>query len=966
MSRFFTSHVRALLSAAFLLVGGWLAASPAAQAQPAPSGAAPPDAALTIAPEVRTGTLDNGLRYYIRPNDRPDNRAILRLVVNVGSIVERPDEQGLAHFVEHMLFNGTEQFEEQELFAFLESTGMEFGADVNASTSFDETIYKLQVPTDSAQIVETSFDVLKEWAVNATIAPEEVEKERGVIIEEWRRDEQSAQGRMQKEIRPKVLYNSRHADRLPIGDTSVVNNAPAERLQAFYERWYRPDLMAVVVVGDLDPDRVEQEIRERFAGLETPADPVERPTYDLPAHEETQFAIATDPEFPLSATSAIYKTDSSVRDSVADVRRSLVDRMFLNTLSERLAEKSRTGAATFLRAGASSGSLTRTTKIYNLGGQVPDDSVAAGLEDILVEAERMRQHGITEAELVRRKREVEQAYEQAYADRENQNSTSLAQAYVQQFLGGDVAAGIEAEYALVQDLLPQITAQEVSARASEVFQPTNRVVAVQMPEKEGLTPPTEDELAAVLDRVRQMEVDPYEEEVTDLPLVSEMPNPAEVTNTRTIDTLRVTEWTLANGVRVVFKPTDFEEDEVQFTASSPGGLSLVDDSTYAWARHAASVVGRSGVGAFTQTALEKKLSGESVSVSPYIGGREEGFRGNAAPEDLETMFQLIHLYATAPRADANALDAHQKQQRAFLQNRANAPGAVFQDSLIAALYNNDSRVRASSIDEINALDTEELLGFYRERFADASDFTFTFVGNTTADSVRTLAQRYLGSLPAADRDDTVRDVEPDLPNRPVTKAVRAGMGQRAIVRVLYHGPFTYERTNRHALRSLRDVLRIELRKELRENRSGVYNVSVNTNTQSPPGSEYLVAINFICEPERADELIAAARAEIDSVRTGPVSAETVQSVKAQQRRGRETSLENNGFWVNTLDFTFTTEGEDPLQVLQYDALVESVTPQSVSEAATTYLNDTRYVEGILYPEGFGEAQSDAGEAEGER
>jgi len=940
------SHYRTTLPVVLLLfVAGMIPAS----AQPATSS----DSTLGLAPEVRTGTLDNGLDYFIRQNDRPENRAVMRLIVNVGSIEERPGEKGLAHFVEHMLFNGTEQFEKQELVSFLESTGMEFGPDVNASTSFDETVYKLRIPTDSAAIVETSFDVLEQWAAHATLSAEEIDKERGVVIEEWRAREQNAQGRMQKETLPKLLYNSRYADRLPIGDTSVVKNASVETVRGFYERWYRPNLMGIVVVGDLDPARVEEEIRERFADMPNPADPVPRSTYEVPQHEETQFAIATDPEFPVSVVSLAYKTDDRRLETVSDFRRSLVTQMFVGTLNERLSEKSRTGEATFLRAQAYSGGLVRPARIFGLQAQVPEDSIVAGFEDVLLEAERIRQHGITQAELVRRKREIEQSYEQAYTDRENQNSSNLAQEYVQHFLTGDAAPGIEAQYALVQDLLPQITVEAVNRRASSVFHPEGRVVTVQMPEKDGLTPPTEQALAAALKQVRQRDVAPYEEAVSDLPLVPNKPSPGAVTETNMIDTLDVTEWTLENGVRVVVKPTDFEEDEVRFTASSPGGLSQVSDSAYAFARHAASVVGRSGVGAFTQTALEKKLAGKTVSVSPYISSREEGLQGNAAPEDLETLFQLVYLYATAPRADQNALQTYKKQQRSYLQNRANTPSAVFQDSLVAALYGNHPRVQAPPVEEINALTTEPLLAFYRERFADASDFTFTFAGNVSLDSVKTLAEQYLATLPATQRTESVRDVVPDLPDEVVTKTVRAGIGERANVLLIYHGPFAYERENRHALNTLKDVLQIELREELRENRSGVYNVGVSASTQGPPDAGYRFSINFVADPERAEGLLAAARAEIDSVRSGHVDPETVQSVKAQQRRSRETALESNSFWVRSLDFTFTTEGEDPLQILEHDALVESITPPSVTETATTYLREDRTVQGILYPEDFG-------------
>jgi zinc protease len=943
------------LSAAFLVVGGLLAASPTAQAQPAPA-----DSTLPLQPDVVTGQLDNGLRYYIRPNDEPKDRLVLRLAVDAGSVLETDAQRGLAHFVEHMLFNGTERFEKQALVDFMERIGMQFGPDVNAYTSFDETVYKLTVPTDSAGLVSTSLDVMEDWASAATLSQEEIEKERGVVIEEWRARLQNAQGRMQDDILPKILYNMRHAERLPIGDTSVVKNAPPEEVRRFYKTWYRPNLMAVVAVGDVPPDSVEAMIRTRFADLENPAEATPRPTYGIADHEETQYAIATDPEFPVSLVSVYFKTTDDPLTTVADYREQLKKRLFYGMLNARLSERARSGTAPYLGAQAFEGSFVRAATIYGMRAQVPDDSVEAGLEALVTEAARARQHGFAATELVRQKRSLRERYASAYEDRTNIASDRLADEYVSLFLSGDAAPGIAYEYDLVQSTLPNITVADVNRFAERLLGDENRVVVVQMPEKEGVTPPTEADLAAVLNRVQQKEVAPYEDEATDLPLLAEAPSPADVTARDSLPDLGVTEMTLANGVRVVVKPTDFKKDEVRLAASSPGGLSQVPDSAYAQARHAAAVVQRSGVGAFTQTALQKKLAGVNASVSPSIGGTEEGFSGSASPEDLETLFQLVHLYATEPRADSSALVAYQRQQRAYLKNRASTPGAIFQDSLTAALYGDHPRVQPPTVAEIDALDRQELLDVYRERFADASDFTFTVVGNVLLDTLETYARTYLGTLPTTSRTDSVRDVQPDLPETAVTKDVRAGVGQRSRVVMLFHGPLEHTRTTRHRLQTLADVLSIRLREELREERSGVYGVGVNASTSGAPDPGYRLSVRFTCDPERARELIAATNAELDAVRQGKTSAEDIAKVKEQQRRSRETALEKNGFWTSALDFVYTTEGEDPSQILRYDELVDGITQASVTETATTYLNPERYVEAVLYPEDFAaESESSA-------
>jgi len=939
--------LRAVFGVALLLL---LTADGVARAQQAPS----PDTeeALPTDPAVRTGTLDNGMRYYIRQNDEPEDRLQLRLALNAGSILETDAQRGLAHFLEHMLFNGTENFEEQKLIDFLERTGMEFGPDVNAYTSFDETVYKLRVPTDSMDLVETSFTVLRDWASRATLGEEEIDKERGVVIEEWRQSQETAQGRMQDDIVSTLFSGSRYADRLPIGDTSVVKNAPYSEVRDYYRTWYRPDLMAIVAVGDMDPDTLEAMIRDRFADFESPEDPKERKTFDVPAHEDTKYAVVTDPEYPVSTVATIFKTDAEPVQTREDFRRMLKERLFFSMLNARLSEKAQTGDVPFVGAGAFNFSLARPMKGYGLQAQVPEDSVVAGTEALLTEATRIRQHGFTDTELIRQKRDLLRSYETSYRERENIPSQSLAQQYVQLFLTGEAVPGIETEYELAQEILPTINVSDVNAVTSTIVADRNRAVLVQMPEKDGLEAPSTDTLAAVLDRVRNKEVEPYEDEMSDVPLMANVPEPAGVQSTERIDTLGTTVWTLENGVTVVHKPTDFKDDEVRFTATSPGGTSTIDDEAYRSMRFAPNVVRQSGVGPFNNTTLNKYLQGKTVSVNPYISGREEGMNGSASPDDLETLFQLIHLYATEPRVDANALQSFQQQVVARLKNRSATPTAALQDTLVSKVYGNHPRVLPPTVEEVESLDGEALLDFYRTRFADASDFTFTFAGNVSVDSLAQYAQSYLGTLPTTDRADEVQAVTPAPPNDVVEAEVRAGQGQRSIVILTYNGDVEYTRENRHALTTLKDVLSIKLREELRENRGGTYNVGVRDNTSGPPYNRYSFTVSFVCDPDRAADLLAAAKAEIDSVRTGGVTADDVAKVQEQQRRSRETAMESNGFWVSALDQAFTSESVEPLDIYRYEDLVSSSSPESIAETANTYLKENRYYRIILYPENF--------------
>lgn len=912
-------------------------------------------ATLPLDPNVRAGTLDNGLRYYVRRNSEPEKRAELYLAVDAGSILETDDQLGLAHFVEHMLFNGTRRYPNEELIAFLESTGMRFGPDVNAYTSFDETVYTLTIPTDSVRIVEQAFDVLEDWAGHATLSDEMIDKERGVVVEEWRARDENAQGRIRDKTLPVILHGSRYKDRLPIGTPEIIREAPYETIRSFYERWYRPDLMAVVAVGDFDPDRFETLIREHFSSLEAPPGDPERATYDVPGHDSTMYAVVTDPEYPVTTATVYYKQPAEDFETVADYRERLIASLFNDMLNARLSEIARTGSAPFLGASAFRGALARPAEFYGLGAQTDEDSLLAGLEAVLTEAVRAREHGFTETELERARQEMLRGYERAYNERDKTSSAAFAREYVSHFLEDEPSPGIAYEYELVQDLLPGITVAEVNELAEELLAEENRAVVVVMPEKEGLTPPTEEQLAAAIESVDETAVEAYVDEVQDRPLIDRQLEPAEVVSTSTIPEVDVTVVDLANGVRVVMKPTDFKEDEVRFTAFSPGGSSLFSDDEAFEAETATSIVTRSGVADFDRTQLEKMLAGKIVSVAPYISETEEGFSGSASPEDLEMLFQLIHLYFTQPRSDQDAVASYQNQMRSSLENRAANPVAVFNDSLIAALYDGHVRRIPPTIEMVETVDTSDVMAFYRDRFNDAGDFTFIFAGNLDVDEVKGLAAKYLGSLPSQDRDESWRDVAPDLPAGVVETTVFEGMGQQSRVALVFSGPFDYDREHRHRIRTLGDVLTILLRRELREDRGGVYGVSVNPGTSDRPDETYTMFIHFSCDPERVDELTQAVFAVIEQLKNEGPPEDVVATVKEQQRRERETDVRTNSFWVSVLDFYFSRD-EDVLDVLRYDEMIQSTTAEEIQEAARTYLAMDRYVKGVLYPEDHAAAE----------
>ena len=722
-------------------------AAPSVEAQYSLDQPIPVDSAVTI------GKLDNGISYYLRENHEPEDRLELRLVVNAGSILEDEDQLGLAHFVEHMLFNGTRRFPKQTLMAFLQRLGMQIGPDVNAYTSFDETVYMLQVPTDSMDVVRSAFEVLEDWAAYATMSDEEIDNERGVVLEEWRSG-RGAFGRMRDQVLPVILGDSRYAERLPIGDTLVIQQSSYESVRRYYKTWYRPDLMAVVVVGDLDVEAMESLVKQHFGTIAPAVDPEPRPTFGVPQMEETRFKIASDPEyasFPM--LSVAYRQPEIDMESIADYRQSLVRSMASGMLSRRLSEIAQDGTrAPFLFAGTGLGEIVRDVPQFQFQAFVNEDSLVAALRTLIVEAERVKQHIFAPGELSRFTESFMRSRLQAFNERNNTPSAQLASSYVNHYLEGSPIPGAVHAFRLAQQLVPTITLGEISAYLPMSLSSRDRVVTANLPQKPSLDWVTEEALASTFEKFDGKEVEPYFDESLDEPLFSETLVPAAVVSSSAIPELGITEITLANGIRVVMKPTDFRADEVQFTARSAGGTSLYSDEDFHSAAYA-SFVGNSGVGAFNEVALGKKLSGKRASVSPTISGLFEGFSGQASPEDLELLFQLIHLYATQPRADSSAFLSLINLNRTFLANRSSSPTAALTDTLRTTLYMNHFRNRPPSIEDLDRVDMARAFEIYRDRFADMDDFVFIFVGAFVTDTLTALAQTYLGTLPATDREE---------------------------------------------------------------------------------------------------------------------------------------------------------------------------------------------------------------------
>lgn len=906
------------------------------------------DTVLTIDSNIRYGVLENGLTYYVRHNAEPANRAELWLAINAGSLLEDEDQRGLAHFLEHMLFNGTERFPEQALIDFFETVGMSFGPDINAYTSFDETVYQLRFPLDDPEIVQTAFQVLEDWAAYATINPAEVEAERGVVVEEERLRDQNANGRVRNQIIPVLLGDSRYAERLPIGDMEIIRTASAETIRRFYEDWYRPDLMAVVAVGDFDVDEFEALIHEHFSDLPQPAEPRERLTFEVPGHDETRYLVISDPEYPVSTVEISYKQAAHEGQTVGDYRQLLVQSLFDYLFNFRLDEISRQSDSPFIAAYYNRSNLVRPVDSVDIGAQVRDEEILEGLDGVLTEVERIRRHGFTASELERSKLAVLSFYRRMYNNRENWESETYAAEYLRNFFTDEPIPGIARELQITEALLPGITLDEVNELVSDLVGEENRSVLVIAPEKEELTLPSERDLAAMIAAVAEKELDPYADVDVAGELVAEVPLPVEVIERNEIEELGVTEIELANGVRVIMKPTNFTQ-QVIFAGISPGGSSLVADEDYWEASFISSIVAESGLGDYERTELNRLLTGRGVAVGPGIEELTESIGGGAPPDELEPMFQLLYLYFTAPRADESAFATFQDQVIAFLRNRDLTPSATLQDALMRLRYGDSIRHSIPTVEQINDFDLERAFEIYQDRFADASDFTFIFVGDFDVDVITDYAQTYLGNLPTLDREESWQDTQPDPPSGVVEEAVYAGQEAQSIVQLLFTGPFEPDYESGLQLRALETVLDILIREELRERRGGVYASFAGASQETEPDELYSAQIAFSTDPERVDELVSAVFDLIDQVQNDGPSAELMTKATAQMLRDRELALEDNSFWLEALVDYATDPEADLRRILSYEDDVLALSAEEIQALAQQILRDDQYIQVVLYP-----------------
>jgi zinc protease len=906
------------------------------------------DDEIPLDKNIITGKLDNGLKYYIRVNKKPEDRAFLQLAVNAGSVLENDNQQGLAHLVEHMAFNGSTHFKKNDLINYLESIGMRFGADINAYTGFDETVYKLEVPTDSAEMLEKGFQIMEDWAHNLSFEPEEIDKERGVVIEEWRLGRGADQRMFNKQV-PVLLKDSKYAERLPIGKKEIIEKCSYETLKSFYTTWYRPDLMAVFAVGDFDKNKIEELIKKHFSGIPEEKNEKERKLFPVPDQSQLLFSIVTDPEATNTSISFYHKMDLEPQDKVKDYRRQLVEYLFNRMFNTRLNELSRKADPPFLNAYSAKGSFVRTKDFYTLSAVVKDSGIAVGLETLLTEAQRIKKFGFTLTELDREKESMLSGMEQVYNERDKTESGDFVDEYVRNFLTGEPAPGIAYEYELYKQFVPGISLEEINKLSDNWIQEKNSVVLVNAPEKKNLTIPSENELKNIFINVNKSDLQPYEDKFSDLPLVDKIPAPSKIISEKKNENLKLTELELANGVKLILKPTDFKNDEIDFYAFRPGGTSLSDSAEYISASLAASLAQNSGIGKFDLTQLRKMLAGKVVRVAPFIGEISEGLSGSSSVKDVETMFQIIYLSFTSPRIDSSSFISFKTKIQNYLINRGASPEAAFQDTIQVTLGNYNYRRLPWTINTIDGMDIDRSLNFYKARFADAAGFTFVFVGNFDIEKIKPLIETYLGGLPSLNRSETWRDLKISPPKGIIEKKVLKGVEPKSLVNITFSGDYNWNTQNNYDFHSMIEVLKIKLRELLREDKSGTYGVSVNGAAMKYPEQMYNITISFGCAPEQVDDLVNTTFAELDSLKKYKVSDIYINKVKETQKREFEVNTKENNFWLNNLQ-AYYFYNIDVSLLMKYPERVEKFNSETVQNVAQKYFDDNNYIKVVLYPQ----------------
>lgn len=908
------------------------------------------DKALPFDENIKTGTLENGLRYFIKKNGKPEKRIELRLAVNAGSILEDDDQLGLAHFTEHMAFNGSEHFKKNDLVDYLQRVGVKFGAHLNAYTSFDETVYILPVPSDDESIVDESLTILQDWAGGISFEQEELDKERGVITEEWRIG-RGAQMRMLQEYLPVIFAGSKYAERLPIGTREVLDTFDREAITRFYNDWYRPNLMAVIAVGDLDIEVMETKIKKHFSGLTNPEQLRERKEFDLPDNKEPLATVTSDPEATNYVFNIMFKTDAEESKTTLQYRKMMINNLFISMINQRLSDKLREATAPYLYATSYFGSpVSRKKTAFSAISVTKPDDIEGGIKTLLEEIRRVQLHGFNPSELKTAKLEMFQSYESSYKERGKTSSKPQANELVRHFLEEEPVPGITFEYEFIKKALPTISLNDINIVAKQMITKENRVLLMTAPEVEGIELPTDKDLLTWVSEIENTFPSALEEKAIDDNLIKEELTAGGIVSRDTITSVDVEKITLSNGAIIYLKKTDFKDNQIVFSAYREGGISAEEDSLYWSASIATDVIKSSGVGEYSYSDLEKALAGKKASAAPYMRDLESGFRGNASPKDIETLLQLVYLYCNHPRRDESAFQNLMQRNEAALSNIFSDPKYVYQDKVARIMSQNHLRNDGiPSIEDLKNADLDEIMSIFKRHFSSTGNFTYWFVGNFDKDKLLPLILKYLGSQPKAEQELKYADRGIRPPTGVTKEKVLKGTDQKSNVTIHYTAETKYDKEAAYYIKCLGEILSIKLIEVLREEKGGVYGVGAKGSMRKRPYAIYDLKIAFPCAPENVDELVTSAQQLIEDIKKNGIDEEYLTKIKETQRRDVELHLKNNNYWAGALK-TYHINNLDYAKLLRLTDKIEKLTAKDIQKATKKYIKDKNYIEIVLYPE----------------
>ncbi len=901
-------------------------------------------------PAASKGMLKNGLTYYVKSNSTPKNRAEMMLVVSAGSVQEDPDQLGLAHFCEHMSFNGTKNFPKNELVKYFESIGMEFGPEINAYTSFDETVYMVKVPLDKEEFIDKGLQVLFDWASQVTDSDDEINKERGVIHEEWRGG-QGAQKRMMNQWLPVFLKDSKYAERLPIGEMEVVDNCKPEVLRRFRNDWYRPDLEAVIVVGDFDQNKMVQRIKDKFSDIPAKENGRKKEMFPVPTHPETLVKIVADKEATYSSASLYIKHPMNIDLTVKGYRTSILHNLYNAMINQRLSELTQKENPPFVMGQSYYGGLIGPSDVYTSTAITHPGKIPAGFKAVLIENERVKKFGFTQSELDRNKNAMLKSMESAYNERDKRESMSIAQEYSRNFLmRKEPTPGIEMEFNYYKAFMPTITLEEINGLAKKWITDDNRVVVVTAPELAATPVPDEAAIRNVLAEVQKQNIAGYADETSADPLMKTIPEPGKVTGVKKIKEVDATEWTLSNGAKVVLKQTDFKDDEILFTAYSWGGWSLYPQSDNISASFAANIMNLSGIADYKLTTLKKMLAGKEVSVAPVIKMLTQGLEGSSNVSDIETLFQLINLNFTHPRFDESAFSSYITRMRSQLDNKNVSPESAFSDTLRFVTANYHPRMKPLTKEMLDEAKFSRIEQICKERFANPGAFTYFFVGKIDTVKFKPLVEKYLASLTAGKKAEKWVDLGVRKPQGVVEKIVRKGKESKSIQYIIFHGKLNYVTKDMIELDAISKILSTRLLESIREDKSSVYSIGAQPGMNKLPVSEYDVTIYYGTSPEKLKELKASIFGIIqDLIKNGP-KQEEVDKAREKIKREHETNLRENNYWEATLKSYYLNKNGDFKTFKEFDSVVAGLNQKSLKAGASRIFNFKNYISVALMPE----------------